>query len=829
MNRTGKEAPVHFAKRVADVLLSLIGLIVLTPFIPIIGLIIKLDSKGPVFYSGDRVGKGMKSFRMCKFRTMIVTPIEVGESLSPQYDPRVTSLGRILRRTKINELPQFWNILKGEMAFVGPRPEAPDLAEFYPEEAKSIFSIKPGLVSPGTILGRNEEEAYPPGVDAKKYYIQNILPDKIKMDLKYFQNATLFQDFKLIMMGGKETLIRGLNKKYILANDTWIYLLLSDIFLISCSYLLLYAVARYVWNLDISSFHPVFNLPTLMLVRLICNAYFHMYSCLIRYISFHDIFNVFKGVTFGSFFLVLATSLTEGIRYSGFILAIDWALLIIFLSGLRLGARIYWDNRYRRDDERQKRRILIYGLCDEGNAACRALTSERYIPFEVVGFIDDDPAKYGKIVNGKKVLGNRYHLKALAQLYRVEEILVADVGVYKEKLSEILAIAEKANLKCRTWNSIGHFASLNRSILSTQESDFSRILPPKPPPKDSSAGRMFPLGKTFLINGSGGAVGLEICRSLLQLGCRRVVIIDRYESYLNELTAALLRDFSAKRVFPVISREEEVDVLQEVFNQFRPDIVIHAAMRKYLPFLGVDFAEIARTNYLRTFNLARVTAEHQCQAFLMISSLLAARGGNFIADSLRVAEVSLQHFFRGSNTQLIIARICDIAENRGGVISIIENQIRNREAVILPSPDAETYLISKYHAAEFILQALIEGEKNRAKGEAQIFSCEAGSPIPLITISERLANAMGMAIGSDIAVTYTGKLDNALSMLPQEISSGTPQFSPPLQGGMGNSQDANADIKAFFEGFVLNHDDGSGIRDWKAWTERAIKLCASIA
>lgn len=172
---------MHWIKKLLDIFLSLIGILFLIPLVPIIGLLIKLDSRGPMFYLAPRIGKDMKPFKMFKFRTMLETQIKVGESVSPQYDPRVTTIGRFLRRTKFNELPQFINILKGDMTFVGPRPEAPDLAELYPQEAKRVFSVKPGLVGPATILGRNEEEVYPPGVDAKSYYIEHILPRKIKL------------------------------------------------------------------------------------------------------------------------------------------------------------------------------------------------------------------------------------------------------------------------------------------------------------------------------------------------------------------------------------------------------------------------------------------------------------------------------------------------------------------------------------------------------------------------------------------------------------------------------------------------------------------------
>jgi hypothetical protein len=146
----------------------------------------------------------------------------------------------------------------------------------------------------------------------------------------------------------------------------------------------------------------------------------------------------------------------------------------------------------------------------------------------------------------------------------------------------------------------------------------------------------------------------------------------------------------------------------------------------------------------------------------------------------------------------------------------------------LPSAEAQTYLISKYHAAEFILQALVNGGIDRLDGEARIFACDPGPPIPLITISEKLAHALRLKLGSDIAITYTGQLDDASSIPPREISSETSPFSPILPYAMGNLQHDNADIKAVFRNFVLEGYDGFGIRDWKAWTQGAIKLCESI-
>ena len=133
---------------------------------------------------------------MYKFRTMYETPQALGPSVSPQGDPRVTPVGRVLRRLKLNEFPQFINVFQGEMTLVGPRPESPDLAALYPESAQKIFSVKPGLIGPNQILGRNEEELYPPGVDPQKYYIEEILPQKLPLDLEYIADRSLLKNLK---------------------------------------------------------------------------------------------------------------------------------------------------------------------------------------------------------------------------------------------------------------------------------------------------------------------------------------------------------------------------------------------------------------------------------------------------------------------------------------------------------------------------------------------------------------------------------------------------------------------------------------------------------
>ena len=195
--------------RALDIVVSLLGLLILLLMLPVIAVLIKWDSAGPVFYAGLRVGKDGQTFKMFKFRTMFGASRPLGVSVSPQGDPRVTPVGLWLRRLKLNEFPQFFNILRGDMTLVGPRPEAPDMAEKYPPEARKIFSVKPGLLGPNQILGRNEAELYPRGVDPARYYLEEILPKKLPVDLQYIETKSFLKDLKYLDSGNLGDLDRS--------------------------------------------------------------------------------------------------------------------------------------------------------------------------------------------------------------------------------------------------------------------------------------------------------------------------------------------------------------------------------------------------------------------------------------------------------------------------------------------------------------------------------------------------------------------------------------------------------------------------------------------
>lgn len=185
-------------KRIFDLFASALGLIILSPLFALIALLIRLTSPGPVFYRARRVGQGGREFTLYKFRSMVADADRRGPGITAAGDPRVTSIGRVLRRTKLDELPQLWNVLRGDMSLVGPRPEDPRYVALYTPEQRRVLDVRPGITSLASIEYRNEE-AVLHGPDWEQHYIHEVMPAKLAIDLRYVQRATLFTDLLIIL------------------------------------------------------------------------------------------------------------------------------------------------------------------------------------------------------------------------------------------------------------------------------------------------------------------------------------------------------------------------------------------------------------------------------------------------------------------------------------------------------------------------------------------------------------------------------------------------------------------------------------------------------
>jgi len=195
-------------KRAFDIVASGMGLILLSPLFLILAVWIKIDSKGPVFYRQVRVGCGNRDFRLFKFRSMRPNSDKFGLITVGGHDPRVTRSGYYIRKYKLDELPQLINVFIGDMSLVGPRPEVRKYVDMYTPEQMQVLSVRPGITSLASIRYRNENDILAAAADPDRVYIEQVLPDKLAIDLEYVEHANLWNDIKLIFTTFKEILIK---------------------------------------------------------------------------------------------------------------------------------------------------------------------------------------------------------------------------------------------------------------------------------------------------------------------------------------------------------------------------------------------------------------------------------------------------------------------------------------------------------------------------------------------------------------------------------------------------------------------------------------------
>ena len=185
-------------KRTIDILVSGLGLLILSPLMLLLGLAIKLNSRGPALFRQQRIGRKFEPFWIYKFRTMVEGAPARGAAITAGADPRITRVGRVLRKTKLDELPQLWNVLKGDMSLVGPRPEVPKYVEMFRDDYERILSVRPGITDPASVQFRDESEVLGRSSDPEQTYVREILPQKLALSHEYIERASLAYDLQLI-------------------------------------------------------------------------------------------------------------------------------------------------------------------------------------------------------------------------------------------------------------------------------------------------------------------------------------------------------------------------------------------------------------------------------------------------------------------------------------------------------------------------------------------------------------------------------------------------------------------------------------------------------
>lgn len=408
-------------KRAIDVVLAIIGLMLALPLMLVIVILLRIEEKGNPIFSQQRLGKGGKVFYIHKFRKFPLHWGNAGPGVTVAGDVRMTPVGVILERTKLDELPQLWNILKGDMSFVGPRPESLRYADLFQGEFTEVLEYLPGIFGPNQVEFRNESAMYPAHEDPEAFYRRELFPRKALNDIQYFRTSGWMCDFVWIIKGVMASFLGVIEWRSFMGFHAKI--IITDYLLVHLAWLLMYSVRfpRLFFSEILDNYWlGQWVAPLFILFGLFVGG---CYRNPVRHFAFYDAKRLVLVVamSWSLAFIVLIAILNRQI--SLLFWPLGMFLLVMLLALPRILARIQWERQHwsNRHTIEQSPALLIYGAGKRGSALAKwvkyGITRVR-----VHGFIDDDPVLCGKVILGYPVYGRESDIPTIATVHNITEI-----------------------------------------------------------------------------------------------------------------------------------------------------------------------------------------------------------------------------------------------------------------------------------------------------------------------------------------------------------------------------------------------------------------------
>lgn len=753
-------------KRLFDIVFSLIGLLLLLPLFAAVSVLIKIESRGHVFFTQKRIGRNLKPFNLYKFRTMVVDAPEKGRPITVKGDPRITKFGRFLRKTKIDELPQLLNVLKGDMSLVGPRPEVRKYVSKYRKDYKEILKIRPGITDIASLTYSNEEAVLKDKKDPEEYYIHILLPEKIKLSKEYVKKASLIYDLKLIFLTifklvyPRDTISKIINiiAPYRRPIVTGIQL---SIFIIS-NYLAFFI--RFDGNIPSFEFDLFLRyLPILVFLRIIFLFSFSLDRGLWRYASVRDLLNITAAVSLGSLLFFFSVRYLSGeTSYPRSIYVIDWFINIFLLGGIRLLRRLHERANGKQGDTKQ---VIVIGAGDAAEMLLRDIEHSLSYPYEVTGLIDDDPRKKGLKIRNVPILGTRKDLKKIVEKNEPEEFLIAIPSASPSKIQSIIKDLRQFGLPIKTLPSLWNILSGRDSLSKIKVVEPEDVLFRAPVYKESGDLKTFFKGKRVMVTGAGGSIGSELSRQIASFKPEHLILFERHEESLYkidmELRSQLNQASQTLNVPPFNPLPIIGDILDEkrvsnVMEKFRPQVVFHAAAYKHVPLMEENPYEAFKTNVIGTKIVAGKAVDFNVERFVLISTDKAVNPVNVMGKTKKIAEEIVQYLSedtkmrRWEETKYITVRFGNVLESSGSVVLLFKEQIKKGGPVTVTHPDITRYFMTIPEAVNLVLQAAAMGNGG------EVFVLDMGKPVKILDLAKRMTSLYGYKPGVDIDITFTG-------------------------------------------------------------------------
>ena len=513
---------------------------------------------------------------------------------------------------------------------------------------------------------------------------------------------------------------------------------------------------RYEFNFSAIPEHfltPVTTfLPINILITLIIFYLFKMYDSLWAYAGEREMQNLVMACTLSGVInaigLQFFKSDKQPVPQSCYFLYTFLLITIIFAS--RFSYRFLRSKKHMVENRNNSKAVMVIGAGEAANIIIKDILTSNYSTMSIKCIIDDDTNKWGKYIQGIRVVGGREKIEECADLYDIDEIIVAIPSVSRAELKKILDICKNTNCKLRSLPGMYQLVNGEVNVSRLRDVEVEDLLGRDPITVDIDSIAGYVKGKVVLVTGGGGSIGSELCRQIAAHTPKTLIIVDIYENNAYDIQQELKQKYPELNLVVLIASVRNTLRINKIFEKYRPDIVYHAAAHKHVPLMEDSPNEAIKNNVFGTWKTAMAAASNGCKKFVMISTDKAVNPTNIMGASKRICEMIVQTFNKHYDTEFVAVRFGNVLGSNGSVIPLFKKQIAAGGPVTVTDPNIIRYFMTISEAVSLVLQA-----GAFARG-GEIFVLDMGEPVKILDLAENLIKLSGYKVGEDIRIEFTG-------------------------------------------------------------------------
>lgn len=465
-----------------------------------------------------------------------------------------------------------------------------------------------------------------------------------------------------------------------------------------------------------------------------------------------EMFSVFAGVTFATIFQVCGHHILNWQVPRSYYM-ICYLVLMVSTIVNRYSYRILraWEanlNNYKNRNKFSK--ILIVGAGMAGSTILNEIKSSERLVGDVLAFVDDNPNKQGRIINGIRIEGGREDIPKLVEKYDIDEIFIALPSAKTKDRRDIINICQETPAKVKILPAIYQLVNGEVSVSKLREVQVEDLLGRDQIQYNVNEVAAYIKDKVVLVTGGGGSIGSELCRQIIKQDPKMLVVLDIYENTAYDLQQELKYHYPDKDMRFVIGSVRDLHRLDVIFEKYHPQLVFHAAAHKHVPLMEHSPNEAIKNNVFGTYNVALTAEKYEVEKFVLISTDKAVNPTNIMGASKRICEMIVQTMAKYSTTSFVAVRFGNVLGSHGSVIPLFEKQIKAGGPVTVTHPDIIRFFMTIPEAVGLVLQA-----GAYAKG-GEIFVLDMGEPMKILDLAKNMIRMSGYIPDEDIKIEFTG-------------------------------------------------------------------------